>query len=85
MLTALGGWLGKPSKLVRCLAWLNHSSRPRVQACCIFIVDTAGPNGEGPTSRANRVASGPHWDAGQVGYSNPAVRARMMAWARSET
>jgi hypothetical protein len=60
-------------------------TEPRVQACWyLSIVDTARPGREGLTSRANRATSGPHWDAAGVGYLNPAVRARMMACARSE-
>jgi hypothetical protein len=58
---------------------------PECKPAGVSIVDTARPDGEGLMSRADRAASGPHWDPGRVGYSNPAVRARMMAWARSET
>jgi hypothetical protein len=51
----------------------------------ISILDIARPASEGLPSRANRATSELHWDAAGVGYLNPAVRARMMAWARSET
>ena len=36
---------------------------PECKPAGISIVDTARPGGEGLTSRANRAASGPHWDA----------------------
>ena len=58
---------------------------PECKPAGISMVETARPGGEGLMSRSNRAASGPHWDAAGIGYSKPAVRARMMAWARSET
>ena len=58
---------------------------PERKPAGISIVDVARPGGEGLMSRANQAASGPALGRGRVAYSNPAVRARMMAWARSET
>ena len=58
---------------------------PECKPADIPIVATARRDGEGLTSRANRAASGPHPGRGRAGYLSPALRARMMAWARSET
>ena len=64
----------------------HHSQLPRVQGrLAISIVDSARPGGEGLMSRANRRLPG-RVGTRPVGYLKPpAVRAQIMAWARSET